>query len=472
MITYNRVKILATAGPACQDPEILDKMIKAGVDVFRLNMSHSDRETHVAFVQKLRRLSQHLNVYVSILVDLQGPKMRVGNLAKPLSIYPGQEITFSLYPDTLDEVLVEYDTFPRDVEKGTTVLIEDGKVELQVLETDKKHRVRAVVVRGEKIASRKGINLPRRPISLPTLSNKDWEDIQFAVREQVDWVAISFVRHEKDVYQVRRYLESYNVATRIISKIERPEALERIEPIIDASDGIMVARGDLGVEIPLPEVPLWQKKIIRLCNQAGKPVIVATQMLETMIENPMPTRAEVTDVANAVLDGADAVMLSGETSVGKYPLEAVMVMQEIVAQAEKDPHVYSRPYDVNPDSPTYLSDAIGWTACQLAEQVGARALIGMTYSGYTAFQLARWRPQADIYIFTRNTRILPVLNLIWGVRAFYYNRHQGTHQTIEDVIQILKDLGCLHTGDIVINTATLPLASRLRTNMIKISTVP
>lgn len=472
MITHNRVKILATAGPACQEPEILKKLIQAGVDVFRLNMSHSDRETHLNFTRKLRRISQQLNVYVSILVDLQGPKMRVGKLEKPLSIYPGQEIILSLYPESSDEILVEYDTFPRDVEKGAIVLIEDGKVELEILETDKKHRVRAKVIRGEKIESRKGINLPGRPISLPTLSNKDWEDIQFAMREQVDWIAISFVRHEEEVYRVRRYLESYNVATRIISKIERPEALNRIEQIIEASDGIMVARGDLGVEIPLPEVPMWQKKIIRLCNQAGKPVIVATQMLETMIENPMPTRAEVTDVANAVLDGADAVMLSGETSVGKYPLQSVKVMQEIISQAEKDPQVYNRPYDVDPNSLTYLSDAIGWTACQLAEQVGARALIGMTYSGYTAFQLARWRPQADIYVFTRNTRILPILNLIWGVRAFYYNRHQGTHQTIEDVIQILKDLGHLHAGDIVINTATLPLAARLRTNMIKISTVP
>lgn len=472
-VAYNRVKIVATAGPACESEEILAQLITAGVDVIRLNLSHGTWEQHRTTIERVRRISLRLGIHIALLADLQGPKMRVGKLSAPVLIQPGDEVIFSTQPETVPgSIPVEYETLAQDVEPGDLILVEDGRVRLEVIESDKRGTVRLRVLAGDRIGSRKGINLPGRPISLPTLSSKDWEDLAKAARQELDWVAISFVRSPEDIQMVRQALRRWGSSMRIIAKIERPEALSRIEEIVEVSDGIMVARGDLGVEIPVEEVPFWQKRIVRLCNTLGKPVIVATQMLESMIQHPTPTRAEVNDVANAVLDGADAAMLSGETSVGAYPVEAVRQMQRILRQAEKDPQIYRLTGQPNPTSPTYYSDAVCWTACTLASEVAARALVGLTYSGYTAFQLARWRPQTDIFIFTPNPRILGSLNLLWGVRAYYYRNKERTYDTIQDVLHILKDLGHVDSGDTVIFTVSMPLQARLRTNTLHITRVP
>ena len=472
-VSYNRVKILATAGPACQEPAILQRLILAGVDVLRLNLSHGSWEQHRYFIEQVRRLNLALGTRVALLGDLQGPKMRVGKLEAAIPIRPGDELIFSTTPEqNSGAVPVEYETLAQDVEPGDKVLIEDGRVQLEVLGTDKRGTVRTRVIAGDRIGSRKGINLPGRPISLPTLSEKDWTDLLEIVRQQLDWVAVSFVRFPRDIQQVRSFARRMGASFRIMAKIERPEALEHLDEIVALSDGVMVARGDLGVEIPIEEVPFWQKRIVQTCVRLGKPVVVATQMLESMIQNPTPTRAEVTDVANAVLDGADAVMLSGETSVGAFPVEAVRYMQQILRQAEREPDIYRVAGYPDPASPTYDSDALCWTACTLASEVQARALVGLTYSGYTAFQLARWRPQTDIFIFTPNPRILGTLNLLWGVRAYYYRRQEGTYDTIQDVLQILRDMGHVESGDKVIFTVSMPLRARLRTNTLYIARVP
>lgn len=470
-ITYNRVKIIATVGPACESEGMLRQLIEAGVDVIRLNLSHGSWEGHRQVIDRVRRLNLQLGTRVALLADLQGPKMRIGKLPQAIPIRPDDEVIFSTQPEE-GAIPVEYETLAQDVSPGDIVLVEDGRVRLEVIDTDKKGTVRLRVLAGDRIGSRKGINLPGRPISLPTLSDKDWEDLMEAIRQNLDWVAISFVRYPSDIQLVRQTLRRFGSSLRIMAKIERPEALENLEEIIAISDGVMVARGDLGVEIPVEEVPFWQKRIVRTCNILGKPVVVATQMLESMIQSPTPTRAEVTDVANAVLDGADAVMLSGETSVGAFPVEAVRQMQRILHQAEADPHIYRLSGQPSPTSPTYHSDAVCWTACTLASEVGARALVGLTYSGYTAFQLARWRPQTDIFIFTPNPRILNSLNLLWGVRAYYYRNRERTYDTIQDVLQILKDLGHVEAGDTVIFTVSMPLHARLRTNTLHISRVP
>ncbi|MCS7188710.1 MAG: pyruvate kinase [Bacteroidia bacterium] len=472
-VSYNRVKIIATAGPACKDPEVLRSLILAGVDVIRLNLSHGTWEDHNYFIKEVRRINLELGTRVALLADLQGPKMRVGRLPAPIPIRPGDEVVFVVEggePGTTN-IPVEYETLPKDVQPGDILLVEDGRVRLEVLETDRRSRVRLRVLAGDRIGSRKGINLPGRPISLPTLSEKDWEDLLEATREEIDWVAVSFVRFPKDIASVREFLRRRGSNMRIMAKIERPEALNYLDEIISLSDGVMVARGDLGVEIPIEEVPFYQKKIIKSCSKLAKPVVVATQMLESMIQNPSPTRAEVTDVANAVLDGADAVMLSGETSVGAFPVEAVRQMQRILKQAEQQPQIYRLGGSPDPSSPTYYSDAICWTACTLASEVGAKALVGLTYSGYTAFQLARWRPQTDIFIFTPNPRILGALSLLWGVRAYYYRHYEGTYDTIRDVLQILREMGHVSSGETVIFTVSMPLQARLRTNTLHIAQV-
>jgi len=472
-LAYNRTKILATVGPACENPAVLQELILAGVDVFRLNLSHGDWEKHRYFIREIRRLNLLLGSRVGILADLQGPKMRVGKMREAYSIRPGDRVIFRVGGGELTPpyIPVEYETLAGDVRPGDMVLVEDGRVQLRVLRTDGVKEVELEVIAGDRIASRKGINLPGRPISLPTLSEKDWADLHEIVKEAVDWVALSFVRKVEDILAVRAFLRRFGASIRVMAKIERPEALDNIEAIVAASDGVMIARGDLGVEIPIEEVPFWQKKIIETCARIGKPAVVATQMLESMIQNPTPTRAEVGDVANAVLDGADAVMLSGETSVGAFPVKAVEYMQRILHQAELDARIYERKGRPLRESPTFESDAVCWTACALASALPAKALVGLTYSGYTAYELARWRPSTDIFTFTPNPRILHTLSLLWGVRAFYYRHHEGTYETIQGILRILKDLGYVETGDRVVFAVSMPLRARRRTNTLHITTV-
>ncbi len=470
---YGRTKIIATAGPACADPHVLRELIVAGVDVFRLNLSHGDWSSHMHFIQEIRRLNLAMGTRVGLLADLQGPKMRIGKLDKPIPIAPGDQLIFSTRVQAAEPpyIPVEYETLAKDVEPGDIILVEDGRIRLEVIQSDKRGEVAVKVLSGDRIGSRKGINLPGRPISLPTLSEKDWEDLHHIVQEGLDWVALSFVRSVDDILAVRSFLRRFGVTTRVMAKIERPEALENIDAIIAASDAIMVARGDLGVEIPIEQVPFWQKHIIVRCAALSRPCVVATQMLESMIQNPSPTRAEVTDVANAVLDGADAVMLSGETSVGAHPVAAIEYLHRILQEAEKQSAIYQRSGRPAKESATFESDAVCWTACALASALPATALVGLTYSGYTAYELARWRPATDIFIFTPNPKILNGLSLLWGIRGFFYRRYETAYDTITDVSQILKDLGYVKAGDRLVFAVSMPLRARRRTNTLHITMV-
>jgi pyruvate kinase len=366
---------------------------------------------------------------------------------------------------------MELPTFARDVQPGDQILVNDGKEELRVVSTDGDTQVVLEVVHGKTLEARKGVNLPDSEVSVPSLTDKDRLDLELAILNDVDWVALSFVRKAEDIHQLRHILEFRGSKAKIIAKVEKPQALREIDGIIAASDAVMVARGDLGVEIPIEQVPIWQKRIVAKCNLASKPVIVATQMLDSMIENPRPTRAEATDVLNAVLDGADAVMLSGETSVGKHPLVVVETMQRIIEEAEREDSLYHRDLSFDRESPTFHSDVTCRAAVKLAEQIGATAIVGMTYSGYTAYRLSRYRPHAHIFIFTENRRLLSAMSLVWGVRAFYYDSYVGTNETIRDVNQILVEQGLIQPGDIVINTGVMPIRSRSRTNMVKFTVI-
>lgn len=478
LINYNRTKVVCTIGPASRSEEVLRKLIIAGMDVCRMNFSHGSHEDHLETLTTVRKLNEELGSNTAMLLDLQGPKIRVGKMDKPFPIKKGDKVILrtDIEEPNGNELPMQYATFASDVKKGDLVLVDDGKVDLTVLETNGNNRVVLEVISGDEINSRKGVNLPFTNISLPSITKKDWRDIEFALQHEVDWIALSFVRTPDEVRLLKEYLRTHGRMSKVIAKIEKPEALKNIDEIIEASDGIMVARGDLGVEVPMEEVPMWQKIIVQKCNRASKPVIVATQMMESMIENRRPTRAEATDVANAVMDGADAVMLSGETSVGRYPVETVESMQRIISimesrTLEEGADMFYRHMEADPESDTYINDSIIVTACQLAKKVGADALVGMTVSGYTAFHLSKCRPKAHIYIFTRRKEMLPVLNLVWGVRAFYYNKYVGTDETFEDTKKILKDKGLLMKGDIMINTASMPIDARGRTNMLKIEVV-
>jgi pyruvate kinase len=468
-----RTKMVCTMGPATSHPDVLENMIQEGLDICRLNFSHGSHEEHQATLDKIRDINFRLQTNVGILVDLQGPKIRVGKLEEPYPVKPGDEVFLStLHKEREGNILpMVYETFTQDVENGDMVLVDDGKVDLRVIETDKKHLVKLKVITGVAIGSKKGVNLPFTQISLPSITPKDWQDIEFAIKNQVEWIALSFVRTAEEVAELKAFLKKRNCISRVISKIEKPEALQNIDSIIQVSDAIMVARGDLGVEIPMEEVPFWQKNIIRKCNMAAKPVIVATQMMESMIENPRPTRAETNDVANAVLDGADALMLSGETSVGKFPVEVVRSMQKIMDSMEGEDQIYFRNMQVDKSSSTWVNDAVCISAVRLSQEIKASALVAMTRSGYTAFHLSRCRPKAPIYIFSDNRAILNQLNLLWGVTAFYYDGFVSTDVTIADLALYLKNKGLVSTGEFIVNTASMPMHARKLTNMVKITVV-
>lgn len=446
------------------------------MNVARLNFSHADHATHEKSLNIVREINDKLNTNIAILQDLQGPKIRIGMLKKPLKVKAGDIITLRTdmkkQEKEGDPLPIIYDTFAQDVNEDDLVLIDDGKVELTVVHTDNKNTVKLRIESGDLIQSRKGVNLPMTQISVPTITEKDFKDIDFAIKHDVEWLALSFVRSADDIRVLKELIRLKNGVSRIIAKIEKPEALTNVDEIIKAADGIMVARGDLGVEIPMEEVPAWQKRIVRKCNQYGKPVIVATQVMESMTQNRRPTRAEASDVANALVDGADAVMLSGETSVGKYPVEVVASMNRILSSVEKeDSSIYYRYLDVPNPEGEELSSAIITTACKLARDSEAVAIVGMTQSGYTAVQLARCRPRAHIFAFTSDRRVLNMLNLVWGVKAFHYDKQVSTDNTIRDVHELLVNNDLLHHRDVVINTGSMPLKEHGLTNMIKISRI-
>jgi pyruvate kinase len=474
MLPNNKTKIVATIGPSSSSPEVLKELIESGVNVCRINLSHGDYEGHKKIIRSIREISRDLGVHAAILVDLQGPKLRIGDIAdKKVELTAGQNITFTTHecPGTGRLLYMNYRQFPQDVRIGDVVLIDDGKIQLRVIETNGTDEVKAVIESGGPLTGRKGVNLPNTKISLPSLTEKDLEDLEFALQQDIDWIGLSFVRNAGDILDLKKRISAAGKRTRVIAKIEKPEALEEIDKIIKETDALMVARGDLGVELPMEQVPIIQKMLVEKCIRASKPVIIATQMMESMITNFSPSRAEVNDVANSVMDGADAVMLSGETSVGKHPVKVVEYMRKIIAMVEANSFRYNRNYQPDIFSETFISDSVCYNACVMASQVGANAIVGMTRSGYTAYKVAAQRPQADIFIFTDVPALLSVLSLIWGVHGFYYDRNVPTDQTISELQQILKEKMVLKKGDLVINLASVPLEEQGRTNMIKLGVV-
>jgi pyruvate kinase len=471
-ISYNKTKIVATVGPASSSKEMLRALIKEGVDIFRLNFSHGKHEDHQKVVDAVRELNKELGTQIALLQDLQGPKIRVNDVEEGTEIVRGQEliITTRQLKGNNEIVSTSYEGLPKDVKIGDMILIDDGKLELKVKEV-RDNDVVCEVVYGGPLKPRKGINLPFSKVSAPSLTEKDLADLEFGLKNNVEWVALSFVRKPKDIEILRFIIDSKKSTTRIVAKIEKPEAIENIDEIIAATDAVMVARGDLGVEIWMEEVPMVQKMLVQKCNKASKPVIVATQMMESMIENPRPTRAETNDVANAVMDGADALMLSAETAAGKYPIEVIRSMVRTIGSVEKQGNIFYKFQDVNPESPNYLSESLILTACKLAKDVKAKAIVAMTQLGYAAYKASSHRPNTNIFAFTSNPHIINTMNLVWGTRAYHYDKASSTDETISDVEQILKKDGHVTAGDIFIILASMPIQERGRANMIKVHTV-
>ena len=472
----HRTKIVATVGPACDSYEKLLELVRAGVNVFRLNFSHGAHEDKKRIIESIRKISVTEPYNIAILGDLQGPKLRVGEIENnALHVKEGDILTFTneKMVGTMDKIYVSYPNLAGDVVLGNTIMIDDGKIEVVVQEVMPNGDVKVRVKLGGIISSKKGLNLPDTKISLPALTEKDLIDLDFIIKENPDWVALSFVRKVEDIVGIKKILQDNNSKLKVIAKIEMPEALDNLREIILESDGIMVARGDLGVEVPIEKVPLIQRQIIRKCLHRGKPVIVATQMMESMIDRVKPNRSESTDVANAVLEGADAVMLSGETATGMHPALVVETMRKIIIEAEKSEYRYNRDEDIKPlpHSPTFISDAVCLTACKLSQNTNADALIGMTQTGYTAFMLSCFRPKSNLYIFTKERTLVNQLSLSWGIRAFFYDEEVSLDEIIADQIKILKERGFIREGEVVVNTGSTPIELHLPTNTIKVTVV-
>ncbi|WP_298478629.1 pyruvate kinase [uncultured Maribacter sp.] len=475
MPRQKKTKIVATLGPATSKKEVLRDMINTGVDVFRINFSHADYEDVTERVKIIRELNDELGTNVSILGDLQGPKLRVGVMAGEVVVVPGDEITFVTgkpFEGTSERVYMNYTKFPEDVQAGERILLDDGKLMFEVISTNKKDEVKAKVIQGGPLKSKKGVNLPNTNISLPALTEKDVKDAIFAISLEVDWIALSFVRFSQDLIDLQKIIQEHSEhKIPIIAKIEKPEAVENIDKIVSYCDGLMVARGDLGVEVPAHEVPLIQKQLVLRAKKARIPVIIATQMMETMITSLTPTRAEVNDVANSVMDGADAVMLSGETSVGNYPVQVIDKMASILESVEgsdlikvpqEPPHIRTK---------RYITKSVCYHASLMANEIKAKAISTLTNSGYTAFQISAWRPSAHILVFTSNKRILTQLNLLWGVKAFYYDRYVSTDETLEDVNKIACKKGFLEEGDMLISLAAMPIKDKGMVNTLRVTEI-
>ena len=472
--TSNNTKIVATMGPASWHKDVMKDMIIAGVNVFRVNFSHGDHETHRRTIRLVKELNEEFNCKTAVLADLQGPKLRIGDVEEGAVINEGDTLTFTTnrVEGTAELVYMNYQKFPQDVNTGEHILLDDGKLMCEVLETDKKDTVVTKVIQGGPLKSKKGVNLPNTKVSLPCLTEKDLEDVVVAMEEGVEWIGLSFVRDADDVNELRKIINDFGSFAKIVSKIEKPEAVVDIDKIIDATDAIMVARGDLGVEIPYSSVPMVQKMIVEKCHLKAKPCIIATQMMESMIDSQSPTRAEVNDVANSVCDGADAVMLSGETSVGKFPAKVVETMASIVAHVESTfdvkPNIDNEPSVKNE---RYITKTICYNAAKIADQIDATAILTMTFSGYTALKIAGHRPKTKIIVFTANRQIMNQMSLVWGVEAFFYDKMESTDQSFKDIKAILKESGTVKDGDLIVNIASMPIQERGFTNMLKISAI-
>jgi pyruvate kinase len=468
----NRTKIIATLGPASSSKSTVRSLIRSGANVLRLNFSHGSHEEHLNRIKIIQSLNKEFDDPIGILLDLQGPKIRIGDVkegAIPLKV--GQKLTITIHEmvGNSQKISTSYQNLPKDVKKGDVILIDDGNIELRVLD-QRNEEVVTQVLHGGVLKSKKGINLPDTNVSVPSLTPKDLDDLAFGLANQVDWIALSFVRKAEDIRELREIINKKGKRIKIIAKIEKPEAVENIDEIIDASDGLMVARGDLGVEIPMEKVPLLQKQIIRKCNIAAKPVIVATQMLESMIQNPRPTRAEASDVANAIMDGADAVMLSAETAAGNYPALSVRSMARIIKSVEENIEwIYDKNFENERNSDTFYNDRVLATACQLAEDTKAKVITGMTVTGYTAFNISSHRPKASIIIFTGSKTLLSQLALVWGVRAYFYEKFESTDDALNDIQEFLIKNELIKRGDVYITTGTIPVTSRKRTNTVRLN---
>jgi len=474
--SQKRTKIVATVGPACDSYEKLVELVKAGVNVFRLNFSHGSHEDKLKVIDHIRQINKTEPVNIAILADLQGPKLRVGDLENgQIELKDGESIIFTTTKMTgnAQKIYVSYPHLTQDVQVGERIFLDDGKMEVAVKEILNDTEIKVSITLGGTLLPKKGVNLPDSVLSMPSLTEKDLADLDFIISQNLDWVALSFVRKAIDIIDLKKRISDKQSMIKVIAKIEMPEALKNIRDIIVESDGIMVARGDLGVELPVEQVPTIQKELIRKCMHRAKPVIVATQMMESMMERTKPNRSEVTDVANAVLEGADAVMLSGETAMGDYPTLVVETMSKIILEVENTAYDYNREDILTPQphSPSFLSDAICYVACKLGEDAAAKAIIGMTQSGYTAFMLSSYRPKAPLYIFSKEKSLINQLSLSWGVRAFYYAEEESLDDIIADQVSILKERGFLVTGDTVVNTGSTPVALHLPTNMVKVTIV-
>ena len=475
MPTNKKTKIVATLGPACSTREVLKNMIDAGVNVFRVNFSHADYADVKERIDMIRSLNDEFGYTTAILGDLQGPKLRVGVMKEDVFVNPGDIITFQTsedVPGTAERVYMNYKEFPRDVKPGEKILLDDGKLMFEALETNGTTEVICKVIQGGPLKSKKGVNLPNTKVSLPALTQKDIKDAIFAIEQKVDWIALSFVRTAEDLMELQALIaEHSDHKIPIIAKIEKPEGVANIDKIVAYCDGLMVARGDLGVEVPAHEVPLIQKKLVNRAKTARIPVIIATQMMETMITSLTPTRAEVNDVANSVMDGADAVMLSGETSVGYYPVQVIEQMTQIIEAVEDSPLIVVPQNTPQVRTTRFITKTICHHAATMANVIKAKAICTLTNSGYTAFQISAWRPSAHILVFTSNKRILTQLNLLWGVKSYFYDRSVSTDETVTDVNNIARDKGYVQKGDFLINLAAMPIIDKGMVNTLRVSEI-
>jgi len=474
MSNNKKTKIIATLGPASNTKEIISELIDKGVNVFRINFSHADYDNVKARMKDIREINDEKNIHVAILADLQGPKLRVGVMEDNVVLNENDTFVFTTdkCTGTKEKAFMTYQNFPKDVKKGEQILVDDGKLLFEVVATNKKNEVTTKVKVGGVLSSKKGVNLPNTAISLPALTEKDMKDAIFAIEQNVDWIALSFVRNPEDLRKLHDLINQkseYRIP--VIVKIEKPEAVQNIDALIPYCDGLMVARGDLGVEIPMQEVPLIQKMLVQRAKIARIPVIIATQMMETMITNAVPTRAEVNDVANSIMDGADALMLSGETSVGAHPIRVIEKMTEIIRSVENSPliKVPQAPPHIRTDR--FITKAVCHHAALMANDVEATAISTLTNSGYSAFQISAWRPKSYILAFSSEKRILPKMSLLWGVKSFFYDKNVSTDDTVVDINRIAKEKGFVNTNDFVVNLTSMPVEAKGMVNTLRVSQI-
>jgi pyruvate kinase len=466
--------MIATIGPVSRNRETLEKMIHEGVDVFRINLSHDTHKEHLKTIRFIQELNKELGSCVAIMGDLQGPKLRIGEMEEDgVYLEDGQKFSFvtTLCKGNAEKAYLSYERLPSDVTRGEMILVDDGKLIFEVTGTNKTDTVTTRVISGGPLSSRKGVNLPHTKISLPSLTEKDINDAKFLLDHQADWIALSFVRRKKDILDLRKLVDKHHSTAKIIAKIEKPEALDEIDEIIEVTDAVMVARGDLGVEVEFQKVPLIQKSIIKKCHERSKPVIVATQMMESMITNPTPTRAEANDVANAVLDGTDSVMLSAETSIGKYPVQTITNMQKIIDSTETEEYIYYHEHAPLPEAATFLADSICFNAVRLAKQVNAAAIVTLTHSGFTPIRISSQRPRAPIFTFTMNNDLINDLSLVWGVRAYYFGECTNINDYVVYTEEFLISQNLLKKGDLVVHVGSIPILEKGKTNMLKLTRV-